>query len=547
MALLRVDEILDVVEQWYVDQMMVEYTHEFIWIFDVKYKGKLVNLTIHHLSGEVVISPQDDKAYTLTIDLPKDRSIYVCNKDTLTINFNTQVILNKNAHVSFEFEDNWGFACAVIFINRYLNLSKNAVDELMDNFTSNLQYAKIPSALVTDIYPFNGNIVVEFFNRKGRKEDEIRGKVSLIGILSRDKTLIVHYNNPKNHGCFQISKELIRGMMLSKDQAAYQILLDQEHWIYRLSFENREDYFACITILEFVSSKKTVENAHSISQNTPDSTQQDNTALELLIEDLNSLTGLNAVKSEVTSLINLLNLQKMRKQKGLPEIPVSLHMVFSGNPGTGKTTIARLLASIYRELGVLSKGHIIEVDRSGLVGGYIGQTAIKTQEVIQSALGGVLFIDEAYTLSRSDSSNDYGQEAIDTILKAMEDNRENLIVIVAGYPDLMKEFVNSNPGLKSRFNKYLHFTDYTPHELLTIFEGMCMKAGYNLSEDGKAYVLRFFQVKYNNRDSTFANGREVRNFFEKAVINQANRLASLHSISDTDLVTLSINDVNSIE
>ena len=268
--------------------------------------------------------------------------------------------------------------------------------------------------------------------------------------------------------------------------------------------------------------------------------------LDELLEELNTLIGLEKVKEDVKSLINLVKIRKIRQERGMDSPDMSLHMVFSGNPGTGKTTIARLLAQIYKAMGLLSEGHLVEVDRSGLVGGYVGQTAIKVNEVVTKAKGGVLFIDEAYSLTVNRGATDYGFEAVDTLLKYMEDNRDDLIVIVAGYPAPMEEFLNSNPGLKSRFNKYLYFEDYTPEELMGILKLNAKKSDLVLSEDAEKFATEFFTKRCENRPANYAHGRDVRNFFEKALINQANRLATLDTINDEQLTTLEVEDFNTI-
>ena len=254
------------------------------------------------------------------------------------------------------------------------------------------------------------------------------------------------------------------------------------------------------------------------------------------MEELNELIGLEDIKKDVKELVSFMKIQKLRAEKGSKSVPVSLHLVFTGNPGTGKTTIARILARLYKEIGVLSKGQLVEVDRSGLVAGYVGQTAVKTQAKIQEALGGILFIDEAYALAKE--GNDYGQEAIDTILKAMEDHRDDFVVIVAGYTDLMETFINSNPGLKSRFNKYMFFPDYNGDELMAMFRSRVKKNGYTLTEDADAFALELFQDMYENRDDNFGNGRDVRNRFEDVISRQANRLAEMESPSKDDLMTI---------
>ena len=268
-----------------------------------------------------------------------------------------------------------------------------------------------------------------------------------------------------------------------------------------------------------------------------------NKSLDELMEELNSLVGLDSVKQDLNNLINLIKVKKMREEREMKQPSISLHLVFSGNPGTGKTTVARLLAGIYKELGVVKKGQLVEVDRSDLVVGYIGQTASKTSKVIDSALGGVLFIDEAYTLTNSGDDKDFGQEAVDTLLKRMEDERDNLIVVVAGYTDPMDEFINSNPGLRSRFNKYIFFQDYTGEELYKIFLSMCRSQEYEPNPKAKKYVKDYLISRAEAHEDNFANAREVRNYIERCIERQANRIVKMKDVSDNKLREFTLADV----
>lgn len=263
------------------------------------------------------------------------------------------------------------------------------------------------------------------------------------------------------------------------------------------------------------------------------------------MEELDELIGLETVKHDVKEMIGLAKVRKMREEKGMKEVPVSLHLVFLGNPGTGKTTVARILAKLYKEIGILETGQLVETDRSGLVAGYVGQTAIKTQKKIEEAMGGVLFIDEAYMLNQE--GENYGQEAIDTILKAMEDHRDKFIVIVAGYTDLMKDFVESNPGLKSRFNKYFEFKDYTVDELQQIFEMQCRKYQYKLTDEADAAVKEEIIKLEKAKGENFANAREVRNLFEKIITNQAARISELDNIDEETLMTVTMEDLKDLD
>jgi SpoVK/Ycf46/Vps4 family AAA+-type ATPase len=255
------------------------------------------------------------------------------------------------------------------------------------------------------------------------------------------------------------------------------------------------------------------------------------------LKELEDLIGLSNVKEQIISLVNLIKAQELRKKNNLKVVNVSLHSVFSGSPGTGKTTVARLYAGILKQLGVLKKGHLIEVDRSELVAGYLGQTAIKTEEIINKALDGVLFIDEAYSLTSS-SSDSYGEEAINVLLKRMEDDRERLVVIVAGYTGEMHTFIDSNPGLQSRFNRYIEFQDYKSEELAQIFVSLANKNEYEIDDLAKEKLTSHFVSITTNKVEDFGNGRYVRNLFEKVIQEHANHISKLDNPTEKDLITI---------
>lgn len=262
--------------------------------------------------------------------------------------------------------------------------------------------------------------------------------------------------------------------------------------------------------------------------------------IEELMAELDELIGLGPVKAEVKLVTNLIRVQSLRRERGLPVVDSSRHLIFTGNPGTGKTTVARLLAQIYRTLGVVAHGHLVETDRSGLVAGYVGQTALKVKEVFDRALGGVLLIDEAYALARG-SENDFGLEAIDTLVKLIEDHRDDVVVIAAGYTGEMHVFVESNPGLRSRFPKTIHFPDYSTDELIAIFDSMSRKASYTMTDDARA-ALRL-HLDAQRRDKGFGNARVVRNLFEAAMALQANRVVELANPTNEQLMTLESGDI----
>lgn len=303
----------------------------------------------------------------------------------------------------------------------------------------------------------------------------------------------------------------------------------------------------------FSRAKSLIEMADSItvSKKAPAGEEKEETvsvqknekiSLEEALKRLAELEGLTRVKSQVCDWVDQIKVFQMRKERGLSVPDMSYHMVFTGNPGTGKTTVARLMAQIYCALGILSEGQLVEVDRAGLVAGYVGQTAAKTKTVLKQATGGVLFIDEAYSLANG-GANDFGQEAIDTLLKEMEDKRDNLVVIVAGYDAPMEKFIESNPGLRSRFKNFIHFSDYNSAELYNIFAGMCAKNQYTIETDAQTALRGYFNDLYANRNKNFGNGRDVRNLFETIVTQQSKRVARLSEPTNADMTTIKVEDL----
>jgi type VII secretion ATPase EccA len=309
-------------------------------------------------------------------------------------------------------------------------------------------------------------------------------------------------------------------------------------------------FFILVVIVAiFTDDEEQKDESDNTAQQTEQVEKKDSVIVNEPLEgdpykELDDLIGLGSVKEEVRSLSNFVKLQKQREAKGLKTAKVSYHLVFYGSPGTGKTTVARIVGRIYKDLGVLKKGHTVETDRGGLVAKFMGQTALKTDTVIQQALDGVLFIDEAYSLVPEDGNgSDYGQEAISTLLKRMEDYRDRLVVIIAGYKNEMQRFIDSNPGLQSRFNRYIDFPDYTGGELAEIFKMYMKKNQYTLAPDAEAYLKERFEYAVAHKDRNFGNARYARNVFEKSIQQQANRLSGNSNLSKSELTELTVDDL----
>lgn len=429
---------------------------------------------------------------------------------------------------------------------------KQQINELIDMY-SEAEGAPVKRALTGEIKRFVSYIIAsnsmisdgepEFLSELLDREisaDELANYIAAENIHSKDFATAIPSVFRRHINDANLSYRYLKAFI---DIGKEAILSDQ-----KAEAEEAEAYTNYIYMLMDFFKSENPEIADEINLNTPEelglsvsAAATDEATLEELLEELDGLIGLTSVKKNVHSLLHLQSIQMEREKRGLPKIPMSNHLVFMGNPGTGKTTVARLIARIYNKIGLLSTGNFVEVDRSGMVAGYVGQTAIEVKNVMDTAKGGVLFIDEAYSLANG-LQGDYGMEAIETLLKRMEDDREDMIVIVAGYPKLMEKFISSNPGLRSRFSKKIFFPDYNPDELLEILQYMVKKNSFTISEEALDFAYDTFEKKYDNRGEDFANAREVRNFFESAVVSQADRLYGKEDLSDEELCRLEVDD-----
>lgn len=380
-----------------------------------------------------------------------------------------------------------------------------------------------------------------------------------IGIMTRYILLMMKYKNL-----------LETGYEKETEYDPYDVVGDDKKEILKLLYDiqervedDDETYVQTLEALKHVVEKNTSnisntyvdkykEFADVVSKINNDTTSDDEAVEELdnsenirttqeIKDDLESLVGLEEVKAQVQSMFNFVRIRQLCKERNINRQPMSYHMVFTGNPGTGKTTVARLVAEAYHNIGLLSKGHLVEVSRADLVAGYVGQTALKVKEMLEKAKGGVLFIDEAYSLSKG--GNDFGAEAIETLIKGMEDNRDDLVVVVAGYPDLMNDFMQSNPGLSSRFPKTIYFPDYDAEELLMIFKKFAEENSLRVNKHILDVVRKYFEEEVAHKSKNFGNARMVRNYFEQIMINQANRLADKDTISNAMLNRIVIDDI----
>lgn len=432
-----------------------------------------------------------------------------------------------------------------------LNLIFSSTDEAIDGFTSE-------HLMISDLIRAYNQVVVNE-NEKGRFTlayyfECLQGKDMAKGIS------IERLNKMTTNESFLQNIEKIKGAKFINTSSEYKdeyllpsILHRMEHSLFMKSGNCIYRFASVVAKADGTVSDKEKEALKILLEKTSKPKVKtagvkvdaipDGDTIEAVMAELDSLIGLEEVKKSINELSNLLKVQKIRAEQKLANIEISLHSVFMGPPGTGKTTIARLLGRLYKHLGYLEKGHMIETDRAGMVAGYVGQTAIKVNDIVNESKGGVLFIDEAYALTPSDGGRDFGSEAVDTLLKRMEDLRHQLVVVVAGYTEPMKLFVESNPGLRSRFNRFFKFDHFLPVQLLQIFEMFCKKGDFVVSESAKEKLNDTFEMLYEKRDSGFGNARVVRNIFERCIQYQANRIVVISEITKEILQTIEEADV----
>ena len=406
---------------------------------------------------------------------------------------------------------------------RFVDVRECSIEEKQDYFESICRWFGLELEENTFPLPSQHSFDSNIFQRLDR------APVVISYLEEYDRRYGFNYADRTRHSLFQFANLVIKSDgTVTKAEAAALLQFKQTLYPHGSDSSDAED--------KTVVTEEKANEAAAIEDDPP-------RTLDDLMKELDTLVGLERVKTDIRQLINFLKVQKMREEKGMAALPISRHLVFYGNPGTGKTTIARLLAQVYRTLQILSRGQLIESDRGDLVAGYVGQTALKVKEAVNKALGGVLFIDEAYALNAEGRGNDFGQEAVETLLKLMEDHRHDFVVIVAGYTDKMEEFISSNPGLRSRFNKFLLFEDYKPEQLVEIFKGFCLKAAFKMTPSAEQKLLEMFKLLNLVRDESFGNARTARNLFEMTISKQANRIVTLPNINEEVLATIEDADI----
>lgn len=419
----------------------------------------------------------------------------------------------------------------LVFDNQLVSIAKRFVDVRTCSLAEKERYYEAICRWFDLKYESGAFPLPSQQNFDERIQQRLERTPALVSYLEEyDRRFGFNYADRARHALFQFANLVIKsdGTVTKAEAAA---LLKFKQTLYPRGGEPQEAEKISATEEETAQAEGLIEEEEPVRP------------LEELLKELDALVGLERVKADVRQLVNFLKVQAMREEQGLAPLPLSRHLVFYGNPGTGKTTIARLLAQIYRTLKIASRGHLVETDRAGLVAGYVGQTALKVKEVVQQSLGGVLFIDEAYALNPEGRGNDFGQEAVETLLKLMEDHRHELIVIVAGYTEKMDDFIASNPGLRSRFNKFFHFEDYEPAELVEIFRGFAAKASFKLTPEAAEKLTKIFQLLTLVRDESFGNARTARNLFEMTISKQANRIVTLPSVTPEILSTIEGADI----